>query len=481
MATDPRYGALQLFIDGRWIDAGERVTEDVLNPATGEPVGVLPHASRADLDAAAQAAGRAFGAWRKVPAYDRAKIIRKAADLLRERVERIATRMVLEQGKPLAEARMEVMAAADIFDWTADEGRRTYGRIVPARVPGMRWMVTKEPVGPVAAFTPWNIPAAIPARKISAALATGCTVVIKPAEETPATVLELARALDDAGLPKGALNVVYGVPAGVSAHLIAHEAIRKVTFTGSTAVGRLIARLAAEAGPKRATMELGGHAPVLVFEDADIGAAVAAMAAHKFRNAGQICMSPTRFYVHESIHDRFVDEFTAATKAIRVGDGLDPASTMGPLANPRRVAAMEGFVADALDRGARLKTGGERGSNRGFFYQPTVLANVPASARAMNEEPFGPIALAAPFSTFDEAVAEANRLPYGLAAYAFTGSNRTAGMLAEAVESGMVGINNSMINMTETPFGGVKNSGYGSEGGTEGMDAYLVTKFVSHM
>lgn len=481
MTRDARYGPLQLFIDGGWIDAGDRATENVLNPATGDVLAAVPHASRDDIDAAAEAAGRAFRAWRKTTAYDRAKLIRKAADLLRERVEHIATRMVLEQGKPIGEARMEVMAAADIFDWTADEGRRIYGRVVPTRVPGVQWTVTREPVGPVAAFTPWNVPVVIPARKISAALAVGCTMVIKPSEETPASVLEIARALDDAGLPEGVLNVVYGVPAQVSEQLIFHPQIRKITFTGSTAVGQQLAAMAAQAGVKRATMELGGHAPVLVFDDADIEHAVQSMAAFKYRNAGQVCIAPTRFYVHDSIHDRFVADFAAAAKAIRIGDGLDPETRMGPLANPRRVAAMEQFVADALGRGAQLKAGGERGSNRGFFYEPTVLANVSADARAMNEEPFGPLAVTSSFTSFDEVIEQANRLPFGLAAYVFTRSARTAAMLGEALETGMVGINNSFISMPETPFGGVKQSGYGSEGGTEGMDAYLTTKFVSQM
>nr|WP_295462348.1 NAD-dependent succinate-semialdehyde dehydrogenase [Mesorhizobium sp.] len=479
MTADARYGTLKLFVDGRWLDAGDRVSEDVINPATGEAIASLPHASRDDIDAAALAAGRTFKPWKALPAYDRAKIIRKAADLLRERVEHIATRVVLEQGKPMLEARQEVLAAADIFDWTADEGRRTYGRIVPSRMPGARWLVTKEPVGPVAAFTPWNIPIVIPARKISAALAVGCTMVIKPSEETPASVLELARALDDAGLPKGVLNVVYGVPSDVSEQLIAHPAIRKITFTGSTVVGQHLAKLAAEAGVKRATMELGGHAPVLVFEDADLDHAVRAMVAAKYRNAGQVCVSPTRFYVHESLHDRFVDGFARAANAITVGDGLDPATGMGPLANPRRIAAMERLVADAVGHGATLATGGERGANRGYFFQPTVLANVPMEARAMNEEPFGPMAITSPFSTFDEVIEQANRLPFGLASYAFTTSSKTATMVADALEAGMVGLNNNFINMPETPFGGVKQSGYGSEGGTEGMDAYLTTKFVS--
>ncbi len=473
------YGELNLFIDGEWLGAGGRNAEDVINPATGEAIGSLPHATPADLDRASAAAARAFADWRKVPAYDRAKILRKAADLLRERAQGIARRMTMEQGKPLAEALQEVFISADIFDYTADEGRRVYGRIVPSRVPGVRWMVTKEPVGPVAAFTPWNFPAVIPARKISAALATGCTMVIKPSEETPASVLELARALDDAGLPKGVLNVVYGVPAEVSEHLIAAEEIRKITFTGSTAVGQHLAVLAAKAGVKRATMELGGHAPVLIFDDADVDAAIAVMAGAKYRNAGQVCVSPTRFFVQESVHDRFVDGFTKAAAAIRTGNGLEEGVTMGPLANDRRVAAMDRLIADAVSHGAELRQGGEALGNRGNFFAPTVLAHVPDTARIMNEEPFGPIAVTSSFVSFDEVIARANRLPFGLAAYAFTSSATTAAKLADALEAGMVGINNTFINMPETPFGGVKQSGYGSEGGIEGMEAYLVTKTVS--
>ncbi|MCB1388327.1 MAG: NAD-dependent succinate-semialdehyde dehydrogenase [Rhodobacteraceae bacterium] len=476
---DERYGPLHLFIAGEWLGAKGRVTETVLNPATGEALAELPHATQADLDRAAQAAGETFANWRRVPAHDRAMILRKAANLLRERADHIGRRMTLEQGKPLAEARLEALISADIFDYTADEGRRTYGRIVPARVPGMRWMVTREPVGPVAAFTPWNFPAVIPARKISAALATGCTMVIKPSEETPASVLELARALDDAGLPKGVLNVVYGVPAEVSERLIAADPIRKITFTGSTGVGQQLAVLAAKAGVKRATMELGGHAPVMIFDDADIDAAVQVLAGAKFRNAGQICIAPTRFYVQEAVHDRFVEGFTAAAAKLKVGDGMNPASTMGPLANPRRVAAMQALVADAVDRGAGLKLGGEVLGNQGNFYAPTVLTDVPDTARIMNEEPFGPVAVTARFSTLDEVIHQANRLPFGLASYAFTRDTATAQALADRVEAGMLGINNVMINMPETPFGGVKQSGYGSEGGSEGMDAYLATKTVS--
>ncbi|MGK9052979.1 NAD-dependent succinate-semialdehyde dehydrogenase [Neorhizobium petrolearium] len=478
MQTQP-YGELKLFIDGEWIGPEGRVTEDVINPATGEPIGALPHATAEDLDRAVAAASRAFKTWRTTTAYDRAKIIRKAADILRERAADIGRRMTLDQGKPIGEAVPEVHISADILDWTADEGRRTYGRVIPSRLPGARWFVTKEPVGPVAGFTPWNFPGVIPARKISAALATGCTMVIKPSEETPSTVLEIARALQDAGLPNGVLNVVHGKPAEVSEHLIASDGIRKITFTGSTNVGKQLAVLAAQAGVKRATMELGGHAPVLIFEDADIDHAIRVMVHAKYRNAGQVCISPTRFYVHDSVHDKFVDGFAKATAALKVGDGLDSENQMGPLANSRRVPAMERMVADAVSRGAKVATGGERGSNRGYFFQPTVLSDVPQDAIIMNEEPFGPVAVTARFSSFEEVIGEANRLPYGLASYAFTQSAKTAAMVSDAIEAGMVGINNNAISMTETPFGGVKESGYGSEGGSEGMEAYLVTKFTS--
>jgi succinate-semialdehyde dehydrogenase / glutarate-semialdehyde dehydrogenase len=473
------YGELKLLVDGEWLGPEGRVTEDVINPATGEPIAALPHATPADLDRAVAAASREFKTWKAMTAYDRAKIIRKAADILRERANTLAAWMTMEQGKPIGESVQEIHICADILDWTADEGRRSYGRIVPSRVPGVKWMVTREPVGPVAGFTPWNFPGIIPARKISAALAVGCTMVIKPSEETPATVLAIARALNDAGLPKGVLNVVHGKPSEVSEHLIASDGIRKITFTGSTNVGQHLAVLAAKAGVKRATMELGGHAPVLIFEDADIDHAIRVMSAAKYRNAGQVCISPTRFYVHDSVHDRFVDGFAKAASALKVGDGMDPANQMGALANSRRVPSMERMVADAVQRGAKVKAGGERGSNRGYFFQPTVLADVPQDAIIMNEEPFGPVAVTARFSSFDEVIEQANRLPYGLASYAFTQSSRTAAMVSDALEAGMVGINNNFISMAETPFGGVKQSGYGSEGGTEGMDAYLVTKMTS--
>ncbi|MGE3868131.1 MAG: NAD-dependent succinate-semialdehyde dehydrogenase [Pseudorhodoplanes sp.] len=475
-----RYDTLQLFIDGEWIDPGKRRTQPVINPATGESIGTLPHATNDDLDRAIAAAEKGFALWRRTSPYDRSKVLRKAADLMRERVEHIATQLTLEEGKTIGEARIEVLASADTFDWYAEEGRRSYGRIVPTRVPGQRHLVMKEPVGVVAAFTPWNFPALTPARKMAGALGAGCSCILKPAEETPSTPLAMARALADAGLPAGVLNIVFGVPSEVSRYLIASPAIRKITFTGSTAVGKELVKLAAD-GMKRTTMELGGHAPVIVFDDVDPIKVAAACVPFKFRNSGQVCISPTRFYVHEAVHDKFVDAFTDMAKALKIGNGLDADSKMGPLANGRRIEAMDRLIADARGHGAGLRTGGERAGNAGNFWQPTVLTDVPNDARMMNEEPFGAVAIINRFKDFDEMVGQANRLPYGLAAYAFTQSNHNAAAIGEALESGMVGINNFMISMPEAPFGGVKESGHGSEGGIEGLEAYLSTKLVSHM
>lgn len=471
------YPELSLLIDGVWCGRDGREVLPVHNPATGAVLGELPMATLADLDAALDGADRAFRTWRRTPAHDRAQVLTRAADLLRERAHTIGRLTTQEQGKPVGEATAEVYGAADILDWFAEEGRRSYGRIVPSRSVTARNLVIKEPVGPVAAFTPWNMPMTIPARKLGGALAAGCTVVLKPAEETPATGLALAAALVDAGLPAGVLSVVYGDPAVIAPHLIRSPVVRKVTFTGSTAIGKRIAGWAAE-GVKRATLELGGHAPVLVFDDATIPRAVAMTVAGKFRNAGQICLSPTRFLVQEGVHDAFAAQFTAAAAALHVGNGLEPGVQMGPLLNARRVAAIAELVEDAVDQGATVATGGRAGSSEGHFWEPTVLTGVDPAIRAMNTEPFGPLALITPFRTFDEGVALANRLPFGLAAYAFTSSLATARGLAESVETGMLGINDTVLIGPETPFGGVKESGYGSEGGSEGLEDYLSTKYV---
>lgn len=466
-----------LFIAGRWQDAAGRETMPVVNPATAQKIGDLPMATLADLDEALDAAARGFEIWRRASAYDRAVVLRRAAALLRERAADIARIITLEQGKVLGESLAEVQLCADVLEWYGEEARRAYGRIIPSKQPGVRHTVIKQPIGPAAAFSPWNVPLVIPARKIAAALAAGCSMVIKPAEETPNSCLALARALDDAGLPKGVLNLVFGDPATVSEYLIASPVIRKISFTGSTAVGKHLAGLAA-AVMKPSTMELGGHAPVIVFDDADIDLAVQVSAAAKFRNAGQICIAPTRFYLHDDIHDRFVAQFTARAAQIQVGNGLEPGNSMGPLANARRVTAMQELTADAQRHGAGLAHGGAPVGNIGYFWQPTVLTDVPNAARIMNEEPFGPIAITQRFSDFDTVVAEANRLPFGLAAYAFTQSARRAADIGEAIEAGMVGINFAMLTGPETPFLGVKESGHGSEGGSEGLEAYLVTKYI---
>jgi succinate-semialdehyde dehydrogenase/glutarate-semialdehyde dehydrogenase len=472
------YPSVLLYIDGKWRPASGGRSIPVLNPATEETIGTVAHAEKADLDEALASAEKGFKAWRAVSAYERSKVMRKAADLMRERADKIATLMTMEQGKVLAEAKIETMAAADTIEWFAEEGRRTYGRMIPARLPGVYQMATKEPVGVVAAFTPWNFPINQVVKKLSAALAAGCSIIVKAPEETPASPAELIRAFADAGVPAGVINLVYGVPAEISEYLIPHPTIRKISFTGSTKVGK---DLAAMAGlhMKRVTMELGGHAPVIVFDDADIESAARIMVAAKYRNAGQVCIAPTRFLVQEGVYDKFIKQFVDGAKAIKVGNGLDAGSTMGALANDRRISAIETLVQDAVGQGGKLQTGGNRVGNKGYFFEPTVVTDVPKSARAMNDEPFAPLALFSPFSKFDDAAEEANRLPFGLASYAFTKSAKTATAIGAAVDAGMMSINSSALALPETPFGGVRDSGYGSEGGTEGLEAYLSTKFIT--
>ena len=472
------YQDTQLYIDGQWRPARSGRTIPVINPATEEVIGKVAHASKEDLDEALEAAAKGFAAWKKVSAYDRAKLMRKAADILRSRADETARLMTLEQGKPMPEARMEVLAAADIIDWFAEEARRAYGRVVPARGEGIYQLVVKEPVGPVAAFTPWNFPINQVVRKLSAAVATGCSIIVKAPEETPASPAMLVKAFADAGLPAGVANLVYGVPAEISEYLIPHPIIRKVTFTGSTPVGKHLAALAGQ-HMKRVTMELGGHAPAIVFDDADLEHAAKTLAAAKFRNAGQVCVSPTRFLVQEKLYESFVEKFVAVAKGLKVGDGMAEGTQMGPLAHDRRIPWVEGLVADARQKGAQVHAGGERIGNKGYFYQPTVMTGVGKDARMMNEEPFGPLAMIASFREFDEVVEEANRLPFGLAAYAFTRSAKTANAVAAKVETGMMTINHLGLALPEVPFGGVKDSGYGSEGGSEAIEAYLNTKFVT--
>ncbi|MDR6860240.1 NAD-dependent succinate-semialdehyde dehydrogenase [Variovorax guangxiensis] len=474
------YVDTRLLINGEWCDAASGKTLDVINPATGKPIGKVAHAGIADLDRALEAAQRGFLAWRKIPANERAATMRKAASLLRERAPEIARLLTLEQGKPFVEARGEVLAGADIIEWFADEGRRVYGRIVPSRNLAAQQLVIKEPVGPVAAFTPWNFPINQVVRKLGAALATGCSFLAKAPEETPASPAALLQAFVDAGVPPGTVGLVFGNPAEISSYLIAHPIIRKVTFTGSTPVGKQLAALAGQ-HMKRATMELGGHAPVIVADDADLALAVKAAGGAKFRNAGQVCISPTRFLVHNSIKAEFAQALVKHAESLKLGDGLAEGTTLGPLANARRLTAMAQVLDDARSKGATVATGGERVGSAGNFFAPTVLTDVPLDADVFNNEPFGPVAAIRGFDTLEEAIAEANRLPFGLAGYAFTRSIKNAHLLSQQVEVGMLWINQPAAPSPEMPFGGIKDSGYGSEGGPEAMEAYLNTKSVSIM
>ena len=479
-SASPAYEKLDLYIDGKFTQGQSGVSSDVINPAKAVAIAKLPHAKKAELDAAVKAAEKGFAVWRKTSAVERSKILRKAADLIRQRADEIAAVLTQEQGKPLAEAKMEVLSSAEITEWFAEEGRRAYGRIIPARADGVRNMVIMEPVGVVAGFAPWNFPVTQAVRKIAAALAAGCSIVLKCPEETPGSPIGLVRCFHDAGLPAGVLNLVYGTPAELSEYLIPHPSVRKISFTGSVPVGK---QLAAMAGlhMKRVTMELGGHSPVLVFDDVDTEGVAKLTAAMKFRNAGQVCISPTRFFVHEKVYDQFVSKFTDLAKSTRVGDGLEPTTRMGPLANARRVSAVEGFIHDAQEKGAKVATGGKRIGNQGNFFEPTVLTDVPESARIMTEEPFGPVAVMLRFKDTDEMLQRANKLPYGLASYAFTKDSKIATKVADALDHGMVTINHHGLALPETPFGGVKDSGYGHEGGIEGLQVYMVAKFISHM
>ena len=478
-APTSAYPDTRLFIDDQWTDSADGRAIDVLNPADGQVIGMVAHASTADLDRALAAADRGFQVWRDTTPARRGTIMRAAANLLRERAEGIARIMTLEQGKPLREATGEILAAADIIDWFADEGLRVYGRLVPHRTDiTIRQMVVKDPVGPVAAFTPWNFPVNQVVRKIAAGLAAGCSLIVKAPEETPASPAELIRAFADAGLPAGVLGLVYGDPAEISGYLVPHPVIRKITFTGSTAVGKQLAAMAGQ-HMKRSSMELGGHAPVIVCDDADPELVLKTMGPMTFRNAGQVCISPTRFLVQNGVRDEFARALAGYAEGIRVGSGLEDGTTMGPLANDRRLAAMGELHSDAVERGAEVLVGGHRIGETGYYWAPTVFNEVPTEARLFNDGPFGPVAAIRGFDRLDEAIAEANRLPYGLAGYAFTGSLADADLLTRRVEVGMLWINMPSMPSAELPFGGVKDSGYGSEGGPEAMECYLNTRSIA--
>jgi succinate-semialdehyde dehydrogenase / glutarate-semialdehyde dehydrogenase len=473
------YPELFLIIDGEHVAASRRDSLPVLNPATEQEIGRLPVATDADLDRAVAAAERALPVWSGHTALQRYEILARASRLMQERASQIGAVLTLEQGKSLAEATREVSLSAEIILFLAEEGKRLYGRTVPPRTATLLMQhVTRVPIGPVAAFTPWNFPVNLPARKLGGALAAGCTCVIKAAEETPASFLEVLRCFEEAGLPPGVVNAVFGDPAHISSRLIDAAAIRKVSFTGSVSVGQLIAAQASRT-LKRCTLELGGHAPVIVFADADVERAVRDLIPAKFRNAGQVCTSPTRFYVERSIYQRFVDAYTAAASALQVGDGSEQGTFVGPLAHSRRVTAMQSLVADALERKARATTGGKRLDRAGYFFPPTVLVDVPNEARVMQQEPFGPIATITPFDSAQQALDAANRLDFGLAAYVYTNDLTRAHDVSARLEAGMVGVNHTGVSMPETPFQGVKGSGYGSESGLEGLLGYTDVKLVS--
>ncbi len=473
MAT---YTELGLYIDGKWSAGSEGRSEPVINPANEQVLGHVPHASKADLDLALAAAQRAFPLWRDTPLETRTKILLTAARMVRERAPRIGEIMTLEQGKALTEARGEATRVAGTLQWDAEEARRAYGRIIPYDATS-DIHILKQPVGPVAAFTPWNFPAGSPMRKIAAAVSAGCSIVIKASEETPGTACELVRCFEEAGLPPGVLNLVFGVPTEVSQHLITSPITRMVAFTGSIPVGKQLASLAASL-MKPNMMELGGHAPVIVCADADPVHAAKTAAVAKFINAGQVCTSPSRFLVHESIAEKFTATLVEAATSLKVGDGLEAGVQMGPLANARRLAAVEAMVADAVERGAKVLCGGRRIGTRGFFYEPTVLTNVPDASQMMCNEPFGPVAPIRSFASLDEAIDIANSLQYGLAAYAYTKSTSTANTLMRKLEAGIMSINHCGGSVVEAPSGGVKESGYGREGGAEGLEGYLITKRV---
>jgi acyl-CoA reductase-like NAD-dependent aldehyde dehydrogenase len=474
------YPEITQYIDGEFVQGEGRRETDVLNPATNLPIGKLPHATKADLDRALSSAQRAFESWRNSSPMLRSQILRKVGELARERAQTIGRNITLDQGKPLAEAVGEVTVCSEHADWHAEECRRIYGRVIPARSSQVHQTVLREPIGVCVAFSPWNFPFNQAIRKVAAAIGAGCSVIVKGSSDTPSAVVAIAHLFHDAGLPPGVLNVVWGDSGMISDRLIRSPIVRKISFTGSTPVGQQLAALAG-ALMKRCTMELGGHAPVIVCDDADIDTAVDQLVGYKFRNAGQVCVSPTRFFVQDGVYDHFVSRFVSKTQAIKVGDGLEARSRMGPLAQRRRIAAMEGFVDDARQRGANIRTGGHALPGEGNFYAPTVITDLPEDARFLNEEPFGPMAGIVRFGNLEDALQRANRLPFGLASYAFTRSAKNAHAISRGLEAGMVSINHIGLALAETPFGGIKESGYGSEGGSETFDGYLTTKFISQL
>jgi len=479
MATATEFPT-QMYIEGQWRDADDSRTLGVINPADESTLAEVAYGGRAEVDRAIGAAARAFPGWRAASVYDRARVLKKAADLIRDRAERIARTLTQEQGKPLPEAKAEVLHAADTFEWFAEEGKRAYGRTIPPSNVAKRHYVIKHPVGVVGTITPWNFPAALPSRKIAPALAVGCTVVSKPAEQTPLTLIHLFGCLADAGLPPGVANLVIAPARPVADAFFEHPAVRKVSFTGSTAVGKELIRRSAD-GVKRLSLELGGHAPLIVFPDADVAQVAQAAVIGKFRNNGQVCIAPSRFYVHERVAKDFTEAAVELTRKLRLGDGLVEGVQVGPMFEARALEKTASLIDDARARGAKVLTGGGRSTRfeKGYFFEPTVIREVDGRMRIMTEEPFAPVMPLLDFSKLDDVIAAANDTPYGLAAYVFTNDLTVATRMAEGLEAGIIGLNDPVPATPQCPFGGMKESGLGRELGIEGLDAYLETKYVS--
>lgn len=471
---------LKLYINGEWREAASGATIEVCNPATREMVCRIPYGGAAEAASAVEAAAAAFPGWAGLSAWERSRRLRRVGDLIRERKEEYARWMTLEMGKPIVESRAEVNATADYFEWYSEEAKRVYGDIVPAHTTRKRHWVIRQPLGVAVAISPWNFPSVLPARKISAALAAGCTMVVRPATQTPLSSLAIVQACEDAGVPPGVINLILGPSSAVGPVLLSHPAVKKVSLTGSVEVGRIIARDAG-AQLKKVALELGGSAPILIFEDADVETAARQTARAKFRNMGQVCISITRIFVQESIRKKFEEILVAEVRSMRIGDGLDESTELGPLANEDGLKKTREFVADAIGKGARLLAGGgcPAGFERGYFYEPAVLTDVPESARVLHEEPFGPIAPVCGFRDFEEAIARANATPFGLAGYLFTSDLRTAILASERLECGIVGVNDLVPATPQCPFGGIKDSGYGREGGYQGLDEFLYSKYIS--
>jgi succinate-semialdehyde dehydrogenase/glutarate-semialdehyde dehydrogenase len=470
----------RMYINGAWCDAQSGRTLAVTNPADESVLAEIAWGGREDAERAIEAAARAFPEWRAASVYDRAKILKKTAELMRDRADRIARALTQEQGKPLAEARLEVLHAADTFEWFAEEGKRAYGRIIPATNTAKRYYATKHPVGVVGTITPWNFPAALPSRKIAPALAAGCTVVSRPADQTPLTLILMFQCLADAGLPAGVANLVMGEPVPIADAFFENRAVRKISFTGSTAVGKELIRRSADQ-VKRLSLELGGHAPLIVFPDADVQQVAQAAVLGKFRNNGQVCIAPSRFYIHEKIAKDFTEAAVELTRNLKVGNGLDSGTQVGPMFEARALDKTAALVADAQKKGAKILTGGAKSTrfDKGYWFEPTVIREVNGQMKIMTDEPFAPVMPLLDFSKLDDVIAAANATPYGLAAYVFTNDLTVATRMAEGLEAGIIGINDPVPATPQCPFGGMKESGMGRELGIEGLDAYFETKYVS--